>query len=113
MHMLIEARPIAFTFELDRISSPLQLAVGFLWQSSGFQNLVRRVKDLLCALFRNSITVVSNRRTQPILDIASAVVRALEVQSFAAEQCHGFGLNFAQTFGRPFRIREVCFCRMA
>ena len=53
--------------------------------SAGSEDLIGSAKDLLCALFGNCIGV-ANRGTEPILDIASAIVGAFEVERFAAQQ---------------------------
>jgi hypothetical protein len=77
------------------------------------QNLISRTKDFLCALLRNSVSVVSNRRAQPVLDIPTTKRSAFKVQRFAAQQRDRFGFNFSQVLWCALGIGEVCFGGMA
>ena len=54
-------------------------------KSSGSQDLICGAENLLCALFGDGVGVVANGGTKPVLDIASAIVCAFEVQGFAAK----------------------------
>jgi hypothetical protein len=49
----------------------------------------------------------------PVLDIASAVVRAFEVQRFAAKQGDCFRFDFAQVLGRSFGVGKIGFAGVA
>src|SRR5213596_3502864 len=57
----------------------------FRW-SSGSQDLIGCAENLLCALFRDRVGVVSDSLVQPMLNVAARVVRSFEVQCFAAQQ---------------------------
>ena len=50
--------------------------------------------------------------TQPVLDIASAILGAFEVQGFAAEQRDCFRFDFAQVLWRAFGVCEIGFGRV-
>ena len=67
---------------------------------AGAKNLVGGVEDALRRTFANGLSMT------PGLDIASAEFRSGKSQRLAAQQCDGFGLNFANFSGCNLRILE-------
>src|SRR5690242_164836 len=87
------------------------LIVGF--QPTGSQDLICGAKDFLCALFGDGVAVIANRGAKPVLDIGPAILRAIEVQGFAAKQGDRLGFDFAQVLRRPFGVGKGGFAGVA
>jgi len=81
--------------------------VLFGLQSSGSQDLISRAENLLCALFGDGVAVVTNGGAKPVLNVSSAIIRAFEVQSFAAKQGDRFRFYFAEVFWCALGVGKV------
>ena len=82
-------------------------------QSSGSQDLICGAENLLSAFFGDGVAVVADGGAQPVLDIASAIIRAFEVQRFAAKQGDCLRFDFAQVLGRSFGVGKISFAGVA
>src|SRR5205823_3664147 len=45
--------------------------------------------------------------SEPVLDVAPAKLRTVEAKCFAADECHGFGFDFADMSGRLFTVHKL------
>ena len=98
---------------LARFRGQCSVSFSFACRLPAREDLIGGAEDLLCALFGDCVAVVPIRGIEPVLDIASAIVGAFEVQRFAAQQGDCFRFDFAQVLWRSFCVCEVGFGRVA
>ena len=70
-------------------------------------------ENLLSAFFGDAVAVVADSGTKPVLYVTSAIVRAFEVQGFAAKQRDCFRFDFAQVLWRAFGVGKIGFAGVA